>query len=129
MKKAITSILLSIYMLAFSELPQLLKIPVFIAHFHEHKQIDPETTVWGFVREHYQGKFVVDDDYERDMELPFRTTNIVLNTTVICAPPMAIELPFSIQFDKQEFTIHNDDNNPVSTLKDIFQPPRLVTIS
>jgi hypothetical protein len=111
-------------MFSFSELPQLLKIPVFIAHFQEHKQIDHRTTVWDFIKEHYQGKFVMDEDYKRDNQLPFRTANFVLNTTVICAPPLGIELPESPEIYKKEFKLFNDSNNPITSLHDIFQPPR-----
>ena len=111
-------------MFSFSELPQLLKIPVFVAHFNEHKQIDQRTTVWGFIKEHYQGKFVMDEDYKRDNQLPFRTANFVLNTTVIFAPPVGIELPESVSAFKREFNLFNDSDNPVSSLHDIFQPPR-----
>ena len=111
-------------MLAFSELPQLLKIPVFVAHYHEHQQRDAGTTVWGFIKEHYQGKFVVDDDFQRDNQLPFRTANFVLNTTVIFAPPAPLEVQLEAFRDEQEFTLTNDNHNPVSSLEDIFQPPR-----
>ena len=124
LKRAIAAIFLSIYMLSFSELPQLLKIPVFIAHFQEHKQIDQQTTVWGFIREHYQGKFVLDEDYKRDNQLPFRTANFVFNTTVIFAPPVAIELPETVGIYKKEFKLSDDSDNPISSLHDIFQPPR-----
>jgi hypothetical protein len=124
LKRAIAAIFLSIYMLSFSELPQLLKIPVFIAHFQEHKQIDQQTTVWGFIKEHYQGKFVLDEDYKRDNQLPFRTANFVLNTTVIFAPPVGIELPETVGIYKKEFKLFDDSNNPISSLHDIFQPPR-----
>lgn len=86
--------------------------------------MDQATTVWGFIKEHYQGKFVLDEDYKRDNQLPFRTANFVLNTTVIIAPPVAIELPESIKIFEQEFAVFNDRNNPVSSLHDIFQPPR-----
>jgi hypothetical protein len=111
-------------MLSFSELPQLLKIPVFIAHLQEHKQIDQQTTVWGFIKEHYQGKFVMDEDYKRDNQLPFRSANFVLNTTVIFAPPVGIELPESFGTYKKEFKLFDDSNNPITSLHDIFQPPR-----
>lgn len=111
-------------MFSFSELPQLLKIPVFIAHFQEHKQIDQQTTVWGFIKEHYQGKFVMDEDYKRDNQLPFRTANFVLNTTVIFAPPVGIELPESVGTYKKEFKLFDESKNPISSLHDIFQPPR-----
>ena len=111
-------------MLSFSELPQLLKIPVFIAHFQEHKLAHQRTTVSGFIKEHYQGKFVMDEDYKRDNQLPFRTANFVLNTTVIFAPPVGIELPESVRVFKNEFKLFDDSDNPISSLHDIFQPPR-----
>ncbi|MET0243020.1 MAG: hypothetical protein ABW174_06115 [Flavitalea sp.] len=125
MKRATAAILLSIYMLAFSELPQLLKIPVFVQHYHEHQERDASTTFWGFVTEHYQGRFIVDDDYKRDMELPFRTTNVVINTTVIFTPPLAIEVPDTDHFYTKEFLISNDSDQSLVSTHDIFQPPRV----
>jgi hypothetical protein len=111
-------------MFSFSELPQLLKFPVFVAHLQEHKQMDEGTTIWSFIKEHYQGRFVQDADYQRDNQLPFRTANFVLNTTVIFAPPVPIELPESIRFCKTEFPIFDAKDKLVSSLHDIFQPPR-----
>ncbi|RYG03866.1 MAG: hypothetical protein EOO02_07445 [Chitinophagaceae bacterium] len=123
--KAIATILLSIYMLAFSELPQLLKIPVFVQHYHEHQDRDPSTTLWGFVSEHYQGRFIVDDDYSRDMQLPFRTTNVVINTTVIFTPPLALEVPTTEHYYTREFLLSNDPDQSLISTHDIFQPPRV----
>jgi hypothetical protein len=125
-KKAIAVLLVSIYTVSFSELPQLLKIPILVQHFLEHKQQDPKTTFWAFIKEHYQGKFEMDADYKRDNQLPFRTANFISNTIVIFDPPDPIEIPVSVPALKQEFTLFNDDNNPVSSFQDIFQPPRFL---
>ncbi len=111
-------------MMSFSELPQILKVPILVQHFMEHRSIDPGTTFWAFIREHYQGKFELDEDYQRDNQLPFRTVNIVSNAVVIFDPPHVIEVPVSLPPVKQEFPLVNDNNNPITSPQDIFQPPR-----
>jgi hypothetical protein len=112
-------------MMSFSELPQILKVPVLVQHFLEHKSIDPGTTFWAFIKEHYQGKIELDEDYKRDNQLPFRTTNIITSTIVIFDPPHIIDIPVSVPEIKQEFPVFNDNNNPISSPGDIFQPPRI----
>lgn len=55
MKRLAGILMLGIYMLSFMELHNLLRIPIFIAHFQEHQDKDESTTLWGFFREHYVG--------------------------------------------------------------------------
>ncbi len=111
-------------MMSFSELPQILKVPVLVQHFLEHRSADPGITFWAFIKEHYQGKIELDEDYKRDNELPFRTTNIITNTIVFFDPPTIVDVPGSVPEIKQEFPLFNDTNNPISSPGDIFQPPR-----
>jgi hypothetical protein len=111
-------------MMSFSELPQILKVPILVQHFMEHRSIDPGITFWAFIREHYQGKFELDEDYKRDNQLPFRTANIVSNAIVFFDPPHIIEVPMSVAPIRQDFPLVNDNNNPITSSQDIFQPPR-----
>ena len=126
MRKGIALSFLLISMFSHTELHQFLKIPVLFEHFSEHRQQDPSITFFQFIRLHYE-KIVIDDDYQRDQQLPFRDTECALvQTTVTDTPPQ------TIKFDEQEFQVLPAKQFPVANLlyshpfsNSIFQPPRV----
>lgn len=69
-------LLLGIYLAVASPLQELLKLPVLIEHFQEHLREKPQTSVLGFVILHYFSGSPHDSDYERDMQLPFKTLEV-----------------------------------------------------
>lgn len=70
MKKLISILLLSLYLVSTTELYQFLKIPVLIEHYMEHKELNPVITFNTFLKMHYHNP-VKDSDYQRDQQLPF----------------------------------------------------------
>lgn len=66
-------LLLFIFTASSTPLGELLKLPALIGHFREHRIESPEMTVIGFIVLHYFSGDVRDADYERDMQLPFKT--------------------------------------------------------
>ncbi len=75
MRKFISIFLLSSYLLSSTIVGELVKIPAFIEHYQEHKMEDAEMTFWDFLEIHYFNGDVADEDYEKDMQLPFKTIN------------------------------------------------------
>lgn len=69
-------LLLGIYLAVASPLQELLKLPVLLEHFQEHLREKPQTSVLGFVILHYFSGSPHDSDYERDMQLPFKTLEV-----------------------------------------------------
>lgn len=125
MKRIAGIFIISIYMFSFAELHNLLKIPVLIAHFKEHRHQKPGISFWSFIKLHYMDPIVVDDDYQRDQELPFRDTDCcVMTATNVCeCPQMVIEIDTPSEIIK-EFYLFNEVNKPQFVSFDIFQPPR-----
>ncbi len=118
---------LSIIMLSHSELHQLLRIPVLFEHFQEHRKEDPAITFLQFIKLHYD-KIVVDDDYQRDQQLPFRDASCSATATglIIDIPPQHIKI------EKQDYRFDADKVIPIATVlylhlctSTIFQPPRV----
>lgn len=70
MKKLISILLLSLYLVSTTEVYQLLKIPTLIEHYCEHKKLNPEMSLTAFLRTHYDHP-VKDGDYGKDQRLPF----------------------------------------------------------
>lgn len=54
---------------------ELVKLPVLIEHLREHRRETPDMTLIGFFILHYFSGDVRDADYERDMQLPFKTVD------------------------------------------------------
>ncbi|NJO26062.1 MAG: hypothetical protein HC867_10325 [Bacteroidia bacterium] len=117
-------ILLSIYMLSFSEVHQLLRLPILVEHFIEHRQIDHDISFLAFLKLHY-GKIEIDDDYQRDQQLPFRTAEFgACNISSFWECPVVIEVQQQDFLFKQQFHLFNEDGEPLLSSADIFQPPR-----
>lgn len=127
-KKAVAFLLLSLYMLSFSEFHQFLKMPVLVQHFLEHRQQDRTISFWSFLEEHYIHQYVVDDDYQRDNQLPFRDTDCCIVTLTLsceCPVPQIIAMTGDVEEVQQEFNLYEEKDFSLLQVADIFQPPRL----
>jgi hypothetical protein len=113
-------------MFSFVEFHQFLRIPVLIQHFVEHRQQDPSISFMAFLKLHYVGEIVIDDDYQRDNELPFREADCCLITaTVTCECPGAdVEITTHTEEITNEYILYDEDNHSLVSVADIFQPPR-----
>jgi hypothetical protein len=127
LKKGVTIFFLLIYLLSVTEAHQLLKIPVVFEHFAEHKKDDKSISFFGFLQMHYMQGSKKDKDYERDMQLPFKTSAnciaaiandyIPLFTTCLLIKSAGI-------FKKKIFA--NGDQFILSAyLSSIWQPPKI----
>jgi hypothetical protein len=74
LKRFSTILFFSITLLAQTEFHQILKLPSFIEHFTEHKIENSTISIIEFVLMHYFNGNIKDKDYEKDMKLPFKTT-------------------------------------------------------
>lgn len=103
MKKLISILLLSLYLLSTTELYQLLKVPILIEHFMEHKKLNPDMTLEAFLKTHYDNP-VKDADYKTDQKLPF----------IVHSAPLVLFFTLSPSFT---FDIKNTHVNQVQYLK------------
>lgn len=112
-------------MLTFAEFHNLLKVPVLVSHFKEHRQLDPAISFWSFIKIHYVGPIVVDDDFQRDQQLPFRDADccLVVASYVCECPQTNIEINEPAQ-SGIEFSDYYVLNKPIRAPYEIFQPPR-----
>ena len=125
MRKIGAIFLLAIYMLCFSEMQQFLKIPVLIQHYTEHKAGDPSINFFDFIAIHYTGIFEKDADYQRDQQLPFRTSECMVYSISICeCPSMQIMVHPENPVIENQFLLQNEMNRSFLCAQDIFQPPR-----
>lgn len=124
MNRRIPIFFLLLFTLAQTELHQLLKLPVLIEHFREHRVLDPGKSFLSYLAEHYHDEADQDNDYQRDMQLPFKTTDC------ITAISFVFELPYSYSIERvfaginKEYNIHTDNYAVRQNLDNVFQPPR-----
>lgn len=107
-----------------TELHQILKLPVLVQHFFEHKAEKPNITLSQFIVLHYFSGNPVDDDYARDMELPFKTNDCLQAMTSIVIPERII---FSGRHEApavKAFAVPNNNWILSSYIVDIFRPPQ-----
>jgi hypothetical protein len=72
-KSLFASVLLVLYLASATEFSQLLKLPVLVSHFREHRQHDETLSLAGFLYMHYTNHDLNDNDQDRDMQLPFKS--------------------------------------------------------
>jgi hypothetical protein len=115
-----------VHLLTNTELCQLVKIPVLISHYNEHKALNGDISVLAFLQLHY---FNGDPHDNTDMELPFKTTSValIIHSCPSAPVPSITEIPVA---DTQEVQLNfNEYYNtfiPSGCNKDIFQPPQFV---
>lgn len=126
MKKITTIFFLSVYLLAATEAHQLLKLPVVFQHFNEHKQENQGISLLQFLTMHYFNDDPKDDDYERDMQLPFKTNGEHLSPISPAFVPFFVEAKIEkpVEFLKNETAFSQNQFLPSSYLDRIWHPPK-----
>ncbi len=127
-KKVLTYLFISLYLIGTTELSQLLKIGYFVEHYIEHRNINQNLSLAEFIDIHYVQPTVIDDDYTEDMQLPFKTHNdchSYANSSfaLYLKQEISITTPF-IEYSANHKTYINP-NNISQYLDEIFQPPRI----
>ncbi|OJU79068.1 MAG: hypothetical protein BGO09_10690 [Bacteroidetes bacterium 47-18] len=129
MRRVLAILFLSVYLISTTELGQLLKFPMLVEHYFEHKEKNPQINVMEFLALHYEGNHLEnhphDEDYEHDQQLPFIVHIDVLSVSFVLTPPFSFEIETRILVGKEPKALPLDDafsdNNYLSA---IWQPPK-----
>ncbi|HUH19403.1 hypothetical protein [Albibacterium sp.] len=128
MKKMFAIFFLSVYLISTTELSQLLKFPILVEHFIEHKEKNPKISVVDFLVLHYNNHLEnhpLDDDYDQDQKLPFIAPANILNFCFIYAPPLSFEIKVEIYLSPESKVLPFDDIfSDNDFLSSIWQPPQ-----
>lgn len=114
-------------MFGATEAYQLLKLPLFVKHFLIHAEEDKNLTLSGFIKIHYLDPMVVDDDFDQDMQLPFKTHESDGCTVSAISMPiqkMTLVVPETISLPTLNY-FFKEENYSFRHLPSIFQPPRV----
>lgn len=116
---------LVVYLFANTELHEFVKLGAFATHFIEHQKEDKDLTLLGFIKIHYFSGNVIDEDYQQDMKLPFKTIdcgNFIPTHTIpvpACFSLMAVSL-----IAPTRLPLYDQSALPSSHFADIWQPPK-----
>ncbi len=128
LKKSISIFFFSLYLLSTTEARQLLKLPVIFQHYQEHRQENNQLTFLAFLDIHYMHGSPKDNDYDRDMQLPFKTPSDCISTIAFAYVPtsLSISIPKPVlETTGIKYLRTKEAFLPSSYLSRIWQPPRL----
>lgn len=127
MKRLCSSCLLGIVILFATPLQQLIKVPVLIEHYQEHKLRNGDLTFLDFMFMHYVSDDGVHDDDNRDMQLPFKKSNTGQFLQDVCQLSPADFL--ALYGEYLILTSYPPDRNAAiitASEKALLKPPQLV---
>ncbi|NNV55208.1 hypothetical protein [Limnovirga soli] len=125
MKKWIAILLLCTYIFGATDAYQLLKIPALVNHYIQHKSGDRNITLMAFLKMHYEGGIKIDADFQKDMQLPFKTHETECCISIATVLPAPIQLLHKTEEPIQrEYTILNDEVPEYANPQGVFQPPK-----
>lgn len=126
LKKLFAISFLFIYLFSTTELHQLLKMPLLVEHFIEHREENKNITLYQFLYMHYAMGGVKDADYAKDMKLPFKTHDkCVTAISNVYLPPAKVSIEKPIQFLQKNSFSTQDQFLQTSFPSNIWQPPRI----
>lgn len=129
MKKWFAICFLTIYIASATDFAQLLRFPLLIEHYFEHKTKNPQLSVIEFLEIHYNGDHLEnhphDDDYDEDQKLPFMMHTASYYAVFVCQPTVEVEIHNnSIPRKINTTPIRNDQFIDDTFLNSIWQPPK-----
>ena len=125
MNKKAAYIFLAIYLLGATELSQLLKIPLLIEHYTEHKLDNGNLSLLSFMYMHYVGDDGDTTDEQKDQNLPFKSAHFEMQNTVVFSV-FKYELPkIFINMNRSVWPVMQSNSLSSIALGSLFRPPRV----
>jgi len=124
-KRFIAISFLLLYVFTAPELNQLLKLPMFVEHFIEHKTLDSKVSLIDFLYMHYTDHDIKDNDQDKDMQLPFKSHNDCAAVSFLPVLTNHVGINLNLVPVVAEKTVfYTAVNFQSSFLSSIWQPPK-----
>jgi len=122
MKRILSIVLISFYVVTFTEMHQLIRLPLLAIHYVEHRTLSEGLSFFEFLELHYSTETAHDD---RDMELPFKDCSHCVAAPTVVLPSFKIDLVQPVAaYVENVHTSFYKKFIPSSYLSKIWQPPR-----
>jgi hypothetical protein len=122
-KKAAVVFLTALFFISNTEFHELLKVPVLVAHYLEHKREQPDLSLVQFFSIHYNNN-TKDEDYTRDSQLPFKAAEHLTSSITIFISHFAVKLPAPYFNHKTDIPFYRASFVSSQLLSNIWQPPK-----
>ena len=122
MKRIVAISLLVLYINSYTELHELLRVPVLLEHYQEHREQVKDMSFVEFLCMHYKSDVSHDN---QDNQLPFKDADHAFTSSAPAIPIQKITLLESVPLTQvTHFSVYRS-SNVAHHLADIFQPPRI----
>jgi hypothetical protein len=113
--------MLVLHLSLLTEMNELMRLPLLVEHFIEHRELVPEMSFFQFLAMHYKTDVAHDST---DMELPFKQCDHSVASPIFTLPAERIELNPAVPSAMPEFFSLYISFVPSAGPNEIFQPPR-----
>ena len=121
MRRIISIGLLVLHLGLYTEMDEIVRLPILIEHFLEHRSQVADMSFLQFLVMHYKTDVAHDST---DMELPFKDCTKSMATASFALPEQKVPMPLEPVARRPEFSSKYISFIPASALDEIFQPPR-----
>lgn len=111
-----------IYLVSFTEFKEVLRLPLLVQHYTEHKDQVNEMSFLEFLVMHYKTDQAHDD---QDNRLPFKDCSHSFIGQVVVIPIQKISLEEQIETTETSYQFFYFQHEPKLIAADIFQPPKV----
>ncbi len=122
MKRFLAISLILLYINSNTEFHEVLRLPLLVEHFAEHKKLVGDISFWDFLVMHYKTNASHDAD---DNRLPFKDPAHSFTASTLAVPIPKIILKDAQLIAEVSHISSYTESFIASHLSDIFQPPRL----
>lgn len=114
-------------MFGTTSLSELLKVPMGVMHYIEHKEENSQISLFEFIHIHYAHGIVHDEDYTKDMQLPFKTVSSILLESILFTDHISTANLDTIYYNKESDVIERPCSCKFSSFcESIWQPPKQI---
>jgi len=111
-----------IYLISFTEFKEVLRLPLLVQHYGEHKDQVAEISFFEFLAMHYETDVAHDD---RDNRLPFKDCSHSFIGQIIVIPIQKIALVEQVDTNSMTHQFFYLQHEPKLITAEIFQPPKI----
>ncbi|MBI5857188.1 MAG: hypothetical protein HZB42_06025 [Sphingobacteriales bacterium] len=127
MKKTIPAIFCILFISISTELHELMRLPVLIEHYFQHRSDDPCLSFFEYLKIHYSDNHPDDNDDNDDTQLPFKSQDGIVH--IDTAIPVSRQIIPKTDFGVSNvFIPHYAEKIPDNKSFPIFQPPEISAI-
>lgn len=120
MRRSVAIGLLVLHLTVYNEMKEVLRLPILVEHYLEHRELVPEMSFLQFLAMHYK----TDTPHDAtDTELPFKSCDHSCACPTFTIPDDRLPGP-SVAAERPVYTVAYISFVPSSGPDEIFQPPR-----